>query len=87
VFNPGGGYFVTAAYDVGTWQAERLAPHAPVRVGTISGAGRDRSFEPVLYIGARADFDVAGELVEGRLHLGYVTVEDLDLFGQGGQSQ
>jgi hypothetical protein len=57
-----------------------------VRTGTISGSGRDRSFEPMLYVGARADFEVAGQLVEGRLHLGYLTLEDLDLLGQGGQS-
>jgi hypothetical protein len=87
VFNPAGGYFVTGAYDAAAWQAERLATHAPVRVGTISSSGRARSFEPVLYVGARADFEVAGQLVEGRLHLGYVTLEDLDLLGQGGQPQ
>jgi hypothetical protein len=86
VFNPARGYFVTAAYDTAAWEAERLATHASVRVGTISGSGGDRKFEPVLYVGARADFEVAGQPVEGGLHLGYLLVENLDLFGQGGQS-
>jgi hypothetical protein len=87
VFNPAGGYFVTGAYDAAAWEAERLAPHALVRAGTVSGADGDRSFEPVLYIGARVDFEIAGQPVEGRLHLGYATLDELDLFGQGGQSE
>jgi hypothetical protein len=86
VFNPAGGYFVTAVYDAGAWESERLAPHALVRAGTISGSGGQRSFESVLYAGARVDFEIAGRPVEGRLHLGYMTLGELDLFGQGGQS-
>lgn len=80
VFNPRGGYFVTAEYDEGTWRTnDRLRGHATVRVGSISATGDGRSFEPVLYPGARVDVDTDGTLVQGRLHLGFATFGDHDL--------
>ncbi|HSK98289.1 MAG TPA: hypothetical protein VK891_16800 [Euzebyales bacterium] len=89
VFNPRGGYFVTAQYDEDTWRAsDRLRGHAVVRAGSITtsedGArSADRSsvarFEPVLYPGGRVDFEIGGRLREGRLHLGFAMLGDHEL--------
>ena len=80
VFNPRRGYFVTAAYDERTWRGERLAGHASVRVGSIDDGPSGPSLEPVLYPGARADFEVNGAMVRGQLHLGVVMLGDVDVF-------
>jgi hypothetical protein len=76
VFNPAGGLFVTAAYDEATWRAERLEPNAIVRAGADTGHG----LEPVLFPGGRLDVEVAGSIRRGRLHVGFATVGDVDLF-------
>jgi hypothetical protein len=81
-FNPDGGYFVTAEYDGETWQEERLPSHAVVRPGSSSPSG----FEPVLYAGSRVDVDSDSGCREGRLHLGYASVGDEDVFAEGGSS-
>jgi hypothetical protein len=80
VFNPDGGYFVTAEYDRATWESERLPPHALVRPGSGSASG----FEPVLYAGGRIDVARDSEVGEGHLHLGYAMVASEDLFAGGG---
>jgi hypothetical protein len=81
VFNPAGGYFVTADYDRDTWlSADRLPAHAAARLGSICESGDGRTFEPVLYIGARVDFEVKAVRREGLLHLGYVLIGDDDVF-------
>lgn len=80
VFNPRGGYFVAAAYDEGTWRRERLTAHASVRVGSIDDGPSGPSLEPVLYPGARVDFEVDGAFVRGQLHLGVVMLGDVDVF-------
>jgi hypothetical protein len=80
VFNPTGGFFVTGAYDRDTWWADRLPAHASVRVGSITSAGGDRSFEPVVHLAGRVDVERDGDLAEGRLHLGYLLVDDMDVF-------
>jgi hypothetical protein len=81
VFNPRGGYFVNAQYDEQTWRAvDRLPGHAIVRVGSIRECEKSRTFSPVLYPGGRADFETAGRLLEGRLHLGFAMLGDCDVF-------
>lgn len=80
VFNPRGGYFVTAAYDEGTWRAERLAAHASVRIGSVDDGPAGPALQPVLYPGARADFEVDGAIVRGQLHLGVVMLGDVNVF-------
>jgi hypothetical protein len=80
VFNPRGGYFVTRDYDQGTWERERLASHAIVRVGALRERPEDQQFEPVLYPGGRADFETDQGVVRGRLHLGFVMLGDVDVF-------
>jgi hypothetical protein len=77
VFNPERALFVTPDYDEAIWRAERLVPHAVVAVGS---AGDDAPFEPVVFPGARLDVEVAGETRRGRLHVGYATVGDVELF-------
>ncbi|MGH2717702.1 MAG: hypothetical protein ACRDJU_03870, partial [Actinomycetota bacterium] len=79
-FSPDGGYFVTAEYDRQTWQADRLPAHAPIRIGSINPTSQGPEFEPVLYPGGRFDVEVAGELHQGLLHLGYVLLGDEDVF-------
>jgi hypothetical protein len=77
VFNPRGGYFVTALYDEQTWRTnDRFGGHTLVRAGAIS----TNAFEPVLYPGGRVDFETGGRVREGRLHLGFATLDDYDLF-------
>jgi hypothetical protein len=80
VFNPRGGYFVTGEYDEQTWRRERLPAHAIVRVGSISEAHSGQPFEAVLYPGGRADFEIEGAVVRGRLHIGFVMLGDVDVF-------
>jgi len=77
VFNPARGLFVTADYDEATWRDERLDPYATVRVGTAADGS---PFEPVVYPGGRLDVETAGGTRRGRLHTGYATVGDVDLF-------
>jgi hypothetical protein len=80
LFNPRGGYFVTAEYDEETWRIyDRLRGHTVVRAGSISANQDGPSFEPVLYPGGRVDFQTDGRLLEGRLHLGYAMLGDQDL--------
>jgi hypothetical protein len=80
VFNPRGGYFVTAEYDEETWRTyDRLRGHTIVRAGSISANQDGPSFEPVLYPGGRVDFETDGTLLEGRLHLGLAMLGDQDL--------
>jgi len=87
VFNPAGGYFVTGQYDEETWRTQdRLPAHALVRAGSITEEKSGRSFEPVLYIGGRADFELEGEWLTGRLHLGYLMVGDEDVFAKRGNT-
>jgi hypothetical protein len=88
VFNPRGGLFVTAEYDHDTWQrVDRLEPNALVRVGTRTVLGDGHDFETVLYPGARTDFEIAGEVRDGRLHLGFALVGSEEIFVPQGGSQ
>lgn len=87
VFNPAGGYFVTGRYDEETWRThDRLRAHSLVRAGSITEKTAGRSFEPVLYAGGRVDFEVDGEPLAGRLHLGYLLVGDHDVFAEKGHA-
>lgn len=84
VFNPRGGYFVRAEYDEQTWRtSDRLAPHSLVRLGSLTEDSDGPRFEPMLYPGARVDVEIAGRVVPGKLHMGYVMIGDDDLFVQG----
>jgi hypothetical protein len=81
VFNPNGGYFVTAEYSEETWRTnDRLPGHTMVRVGSITESAAGQSFEPVVYPGGRADFEVGGRPIPGRLHLGFAMLSDVDIF-------
>ncbi len=80
VFNPLGGYFVTGAYDESTWRRDRLRPHAVVRPGSIVTDGGDERLDPVLHRGGRVDVEVDGDLREGLLHLGYASLDEVDVF-------
>ena len=81
VFNPEGGYFVTAEYDEETWRtADRLPASARVRPGSITSSGDERVLEPVLHLGGRVDVEIDGDSRDGRLHLGYALLGDFDLF-------
>jgi hypothetical protein len=83
VFNPGGGYFVTAEYSQETWRtSDRLPGHAIVRVGSITegAAVAGPSFEPIVYPGGRVDFEVGGQPTAGRLHLGFAILGDVGIF-------
>jgi hypothetical protein len=81
VFNPSGGYFVTAEYSEETWRAEdRLPGHAVVRIGSIVEDEGGPSFDPVVYPGGRVDFEAGGRQVRGRLHLGFAMLSDIDIF-------
>jgi hypothetical protein len=79
VFNPARGLFVTPDYDQAAWRAERLEAHAVVRVGAAPDGG-DAAFEPVVFPGGRLDVETADGIRRGRLHTGYATVGDVDLF-------
>jgi hypothetical protein len=81
VFNPDGGYFVTAGYSEETWASERLDGHAIVRVGSVSGGSRaTQAFEPVVYPGGRVDFEIRGRPARGQLHLGFGILSDVGIF-------
>jgi hypothetical protein len=81
VFNPSGGYFVTAEYSEDTWRTEDHLPgHAVVRIGSIVEGAAGSSFDPVVYPGSRVDFETAGHQVRGRLHLGFAMLSDVDIF-------
>jgi hypothetical protein len=81
VFNPSGGYFVTAEYSEDTWRSEdRLPGHAVVRVGSIIESKAGQSFDPVVHLGGRVDFEVGDRPVRGRLHLGFAMLSDIDIF-------
>ena len=83
VFNPRGGLFVSAEYDMSVWSAERLDSNSSARLGSLAGADAD-SLEPVLRRGARVDV-VAGErTLPGRLRLGWAAIDDVDAFGGPG---
>lgn len=77
VFNPRGGYFVTSEYDEQTWRTERLTAHALVALGS---AGADGRLDPVLYPAGRVDVEVDGEILVGRLHLGFATLDGIEVF-------
>jgi hypothetical protein len=83
VFNPARGMFVTAEYDEGTWRAERLAPHALVRLGAIHVDGGTEYLAPEIAPGGRVDVEVAGHLRPGHLHAGYALIGEDDLFHRG----
>jgi hypothetical protein len=80
VFNPLGGYFVTGDYDESTWRRDRLPGHAVVRPGSTVPDGGGTRLEPVLYRGGRVDVEVDGDLREGLLHLGYASLDAVDVF-------
>jgi hypothetical protein len=80
-FNPNGGYFVTAEYSEETWRtSDRLPGHAVVRVGSVTESATGQSFQPVVYPGGRADFEVGGRPIPGRLHVGFAMLSDVDIF-------
>ncbi len=78
VFDPDRGYFLTTDYDQAAWQAERLASHARVQVGSLLDGG---TFEPVIVPGARLDVRTDETTMPGRLHLGFAMLADDDVFG------
>ncbi|CAN5712564.1 hypothetical protein BH10ACT3_BH10ACT3_05700 [soil metagenome] len=80
VFNPQRGYFVTAEYDEAVWRRERLESLALVRIGSLIDVAGELVLSPVLYPGARVDFQATGEPFEGQLHLGFVTIDGDDVF-------
>jgi hypothetical protein len=82
VFNPDGGYFVTAEYSEETWRSsDRLPGHAIVRVGSILEDGASTgAFEPVVYPGGRVDFQLGEQAARGRLHLGFGMLGDVGIF-------
>jgi hypothetical protein len=83
VFNPDGGYFVTAEYSEDTWRtADRLPGHVVVRIGSIveRGTATGPTFEPVLYPGGRVDFELGDQAAKGRLHLGFGMLGDVGIF-------
>lgn len=81
VFNPNGDHFVTAEYDRSTFERDRLPAHATVRPGSIVPDGGDERLDPVLHLGGRVDVEVGGDLRQGRLHLGWATLDEVDVFG------
>ena len=83
-FNPRGGYFVTREYDSAAWVLDRFESHEIVRIGAITDHGGGPSFAPVVYLGGRADFEHDGAVIRGQLHVGFVMLDDIDVFaGQG----
>lgn len=80
VFNPAGGLFVTPDYDQQIWRNERLEPHGIVRVGSLRADGPDQHLDPVVHPGGRVDVEIDGTPRPGRLHAGYATVGDDELF-------
>jgi hypothetical protein len=92
VFNPYSGYFVTAEYDHRNWEHERLEPHVLVTFGsalssassTVDGGvgSSSTSFAPEIYRGGRFDVQVEGTVRPGTLHVGFLLLGDLDVFGE-----
>jgi hypothetical protein len=83
VFNPEGGYFVTAEYSEETWRtADRLPAHLIVRVGSLVERGTDvgATFEPIVYPGGRVDFELGDQAATGRLHLGFGMLNGVGIF-------
>src|SRR5262245_26892962 len=81
VFNPFSGYFVTPEYDHQTWEGERLDPHCLVEIGSAETTP-SALFEPVLFRGGRFDVQVADTIRVGKLHVGFLLVGDMDVFGE-----
>lgn len=79
-FNPRGGLFVGADYDEAAWREERLDPHEEVRLGSLDG---EDAFEPVLWAGSRVDRTGPEGPRRGRLHLGWVLLDGVDVFVPG----
>lgn len=79
VFNPRGGLFVSAAYDLSVWEAERLDGHSTVRIGSLADGPGGSDLEPVLYQGARVDVGVGDEMRPGHLLLGWVTIAGIEV--------
>jgi hypothetical protein len=87
VFNPRGGLFVTREYDEATWEAERFESNSTVEVGAMTETADGVVFEPVLYIGGRADFRIGTGVSRGQLHIGFVMLGDIDVFaGRAGEA-
>ncbi|HPU39272.1 MAG TPA: hypothetical protein PLS63_06835 [Microthrixaceae bacterium] len=78
-FNPRGGLFVSGDYDLDVWESERLDSNSVVDVGSLEGEDAS-SLDPVLRHGARVDVVVSGVAAPGRLHLGWATIDDVDVF-------
>jgi hypothetical protein len=76
-FNPRRGLFVTAAYDESVWESERLHGHSEARIGSLDPDGR---LEPVVRPGTRLDVEVGGQVLQGRLHVGALVIDDHDVF-------
>jgi hypothetical protein len=69
--------FVTAAYDESVWESERLHGHSEARIGSLDPDGR---LEPVVRPGTRLDVEVGGQVLQGRLHVGALVIDDHDVF-------
>jgi hypothetical protein len=80
VFNPRGGYFVTRDYDAATWVLDRFASHDVIRIGAVTDDAEGPALEPVVYLGARADFEHDGAVIRGTLHVGFVMLDGIDVF-------
>jgi hypothetical protein len=76
-FNPRRGLFVTATYDEAVWESERLAGHTEARIGSLDPHG---VVQPVVRPGTRLDVEAAGRVLEGRLHVGALVIDDQDVF-------
>jgi hypothetical protein len=84
VFNPRGGFFVTRDYDESTWVRDRFGAYDRIRIGAAIDGPSGASFEPVIHLGGRADFEKDGGVIRGHLHVGFVMLDDIDVFaGQG----
>jgi len=51
-----------------------------VRVGSSGPADGGVTLDPVLYPAGRVDAEVAGQITEGHLHLGFAMLGDYDVF-------
>ena len=80
VFNPRGGLFVTRDYDESVWQADRFVAHTVVTVGAANDGPDGPVFEPLIYLGGRADFRTDEGTRRGHLHVGFVMLGDIDVF-------
>lgn len=82
-FNPNKAYFLTSQYDHDVWRAQDMLPsHSLVRLGSIRNSGGSVSFDPIVYPGGRVDFEVDGQPINGKLHLGYAVLGGEDIFRQ-----